>query len=392
MATGKNPGTITAMRSSPMPIDVKRLKRLLQHIVDIYSPSGKEEELVDYLRGYLRRLGLPVTLQKVDENRHNVLVLPSGKDIKMAMIGHLDTVPAYELEEYGYSERDDIIKGLGVTDMKGGCAAMVEAYLSIWNAGYTNLPVALCLVVGEEEEGDGARELAKHHRLQWALIGEPTDLKPCLSHYGYIEIQISTEGARVHASLADATSNAVQVLLNVLLCISQHMQHKRPELGFNMRDLYSSQSGFTSPDHCEAWLDLHVPPSASMGEIITEVEEIVIQERGKNNAIDAQCRIVTITGGFELPEKGSLVTALKSVFKQRKLSWTPEAFKSHSDANQLWTAGVKTLLIGPGDIKYAHAPQETISFEQVVQAAEIYADIIYEYLIANTANENALRT
>jgi len=374
------------MKDNPRTINVNRLKRLFKRMVDIYSPSGKEEELVDYLRGYFKREGLPILLQEVDENRHNILVMPAEDEVQIAMIGHLDTVPAYELEEYGYSEQGDIIKGLGAADMKGGCAAMVEAYLSVWNAGHRNLPVALCLVVGEEEAGDGALKLIRHHHFPWAIIGEPTDLKPCLSHYGYIEIQISTGGTRVHASLASAASNTVQVLLNVLLRISQHIQLKRPELSFNIRDLYSSQSGFASPDYCEAWLDLHVPPSYSIGEIVTEVEEIVIQEKNKHKTIDAEYRFATITGGFELPEKGSVVNTLRSVFKQRSLDWSPQAFKSHSDANQLWTAGVKTLLLGPGEIKYAHAPQEAISFGQVVKAAEIYADFIFEYVINHRAS------
>ena len=381
MLRKKNSETITKMNDNPRIINVNRLKRLFKRMVDIYSPSGKEEELVDYLRGYFKRQGLPILLQEVDENRNNILVIPAeDNNVQVAMIGHLDTVPAYELEEYGYSEQGDIIKGLGVADMKGGCAAMVEAYLSIWDAGYRNLPVALCLVVGEEEAGDGALKLIKHNHFPWAIIGEPTDLKPCLSHYGYIEIQISTGGKRVHASIASATSNTVQVLLNVLLRVSQHIQFNRPELGFNMRDLYSSQSGFASPNYCEAWLDLHVPPSYSIGEIVTEVEEIVIEENNKYKTIDVEYRFANITGGFELPEKGSVVNALRSVFKQQALDWSPESFKSHSDANQLWSAGVKTLLLGPGEIRYAHAPQEAISFKQVVKAAEIYSDFIFEYV------------
>ena len=374
----KNNEVTIIMQDNPRIINVNRLKRLFKRMVDIYSPSGKEEELVDYLRGYFKRQGLPILLQEVDENRHNILVMPVEDDIQVAMIGHLDTVPAYELEEYGYSEQGDIIKGLGVADMKGGCAAMVEAYLSIWDAGHRNLPVALCLVVGEEEAGDGALKLIRQHHFPWAIIGEPTDLKPCLSHYGYIELQVSTGGIRVHASIASASSSTVQVLLNVLLSISQHIQFKRPELGFNMRDLYSSHSGFASPDYCEAWLDLHVPPSYSIEEIVTEVEEIVIEENNKYRTIDVEYRFANIIGGFELPEKGSAVKTLRSVFKQRALNWSPEAFKSHSDANQLWTAGVKTMLLGPGEIKYAHAPQEAISFDQVVKAAEIYADFIFE--------------
>jgi acetylornithine deacetylase len=367
---------ITVMGDLCQTIDVQRLKRLLQRIVDIYSPSGKEEELVDYLRGYLKRQGLTVTLQEVDENRHNVLVIPPDVDIQMALVGHLDTVAAYELEEYGFSEQGDSITGLGTADMKGGCAAMVEAYITLWNAGHKRLPVALCLVVGEEEEGDGAAQLVKQYHFPWALIGEPTNLIPCLSHYGYAEIQISTGGKRVHASLAGSAPNAVQVLLNVLLRISRHMQRRRPELGFNIRDLYSSQSGFASPDYCEAWLDLHLPPSAPMGEIVTEVEEIFTKEKEKHQTIEGECRIATMSGGYELPQKGPVVNALKAIFEERAWTWSPQAFKSHSDANQLWAAGVKTLLLGPGDIEYAHAPHEAVSFGQVAQAAEIYKDLM----------------
>jgi acetylornithine deacetylase len=312
----------------------------------------------------------------VDENRYNVLVIPSETDIQTAMVGHLDTVPAYELEEYGYAEQGDIIKGLGTADMKGGCAAMIEAYVSLWRAGHTRLPIALCLVVGEEEEGDGAAQLVKQYHIPWTVIGEPTNLRPCLSHYGYGEIQIATTGKRMHASLAGTAPNTVQVLLDVLLRISRYMQRKRSDLGFNIRDLYSSQSGFASPDYCEAWLDLHLPPSASTGVIITDIEGLVAEAKKRYPTINAECRIATIIGGYELPEKGPVVNALKSAFEHRALAWSPQAFKSHSDANQLWAAGVKSILFGPGDMEYAHAPHEAVSFRQVTQAAEIYVDMM----------------
>ena len=377
---GDHPGNeiteITTTRDNIQTVDVQRLRRLFRRMVDIYSPSGKEEELVDYLRGYLKRQGMPVILQEVDENRHNILVIPREMDIQMALVGHLDTVSAYELEEYGYSEQGDSIRGLGTADMKGGCAGMVEAYTSLWTAGRTRIPVALCLVVGEEEDGDGAAQMVKEYHFPWALIGEPTNLIPCLSHYGYAEIQVSSEGKRVHASLAGTVSNSVQVLLNVLLRISRHMQRKRPELGFNIRDLYSSQSGFASPDYCEAWLDLHMPPSAPMGEIVTEVEEIFAREKGKHKAIHGECRIANIIGGYELPEKGPVIMSLKSIFKERAWVWSPQAFKSHSDANQLWAAGIRPLLLGPGNIEDAHTPNEAVSLGQVVKAAGIYTELV----------------
>ena len=67
-----------------------------------------------------------------------------------------------------------------------------------------------------------------------------------------------------------------------------------------------------------------------------------------------------------------MIEALKASFSQQALSWEPLAFPSHSDANQLWMAGVKPIILGCGRLEKAHAPDEHVSFEQVLGAAEIY--------------------
>jgi acetylornithine deacetylase len=70
-----------------------------------------------------------------------------------------------------------------------------------------------------------------------------------------------------------------------------------------------------------------------------------------------------------------LVEGLKSLYDERGILWDPQAFRSHSDANRLWAAGIKSILLGPGQIEKAHAPEESISFSQVLQAAELYAGL-----------------
>ena len=357
-------------------IQPKRLRKLLRRLVDMYSPSGKEEEIVDYLHGYLKRHDLPVLCQSVDDNRYNLVVVPPETDIRLALIGHLDTVVAYDLDHYGYEEQGDLIIGLGATDMKGGCAAMVEAYMALWECGASRTPVALCLVVGEEEEGDGAERLLEDYHFPWAIIGEPTDLHACLSNYGYLEIQINTLGRRMHASLSNVGQNPIEGMLRLILQISQYLEKKQPELAYNIRDLFSSQAGFAVPDRCEAWVDVHLPPAAPIGEIATELEEIFERERHNNSYLDATLRIVTIDAGYELPEKGPIVEALKDIFERRSLPWNPQAFRSHSDANRLWAAGVKPILLGSGQLEKAHAPEESVSFQQVCLAAEVYLDLL----------------
>ena len=70
-----------------------------------------------------------------------------------------------------FSLEGDVAAGLGTADMKGGCAAMIETFLTLWENGHTNCPVALALVVGEEDYGDGAQRLVREYnfpRPSWA--------------------------------------------------------------------------------------------------------------------------------------------------------------------------------------------------------------------------------
>jgi acetylornithine deacetylase len=354
------------------PVQPQRLLKLLHRMIDIYSPSGKEEALLDYLFGFFKEYQLPVQRQMLEDNRCNVIVAPPGVEIELALIGHVDTVSAHDLEESGFSQDNGRLYGLGAADMKGGCAAIIEAWLCIWESGFHRCPAAMILVVGEEERGDGAERLLEEYHFPWAIIAEPTQLAPCLAHYGYIEMQLTTRGKRRHASLAKGRTNPVENMLKTLLALTHHMDTRWPEAVYNIRDLLTSQSGFAVPEWCQCWLDLHLPPHTPTGAICAELEEIVAATPAGKARHPAETRFHTIQDGYDLPPKGMLVEALQKVYAQRTLSWKPAAFPSHSDANLLWSHGIKPILLGPGSLAKAHTPDESIEFHEVVTAAEIY--------------------
>jgi acetylornithine deacetylase len=52
-----------------------------------------------------------------------------------------------------------------------------------------------------------------------------------------------------------------------------------------------------------------------------------------------------------------------------------DTFRSHSDGNLFYEAGVKPLLLGPGELEVAHTPEEQTNFTQVLEAARIYASL-----------------
>jgi acetylornithine deacetylase len=363
------------MSQEAIPVRPSRLRRLLIRLLDTYSPSGKEEDVVDFLYAYMKRHGLPVSRQEVDEHRYNLVVSPPGREAEVAFIGHVDTVSAYELEDFGAEQEGDLIRGLGAADMKGACAAMIEAFVSLWEQGLTRVPLALALVVGEEEKGDGADELVKDYHFPWAIIGEPTDLKPCLSHYGYVEMHLNTRGTRLHASLAKRGDNAVSQMLRILLRLSRFLEEEHGDLIYNIRDLYSSGGGFVVPDGCEAWVDVHLPPTAPVSEITVEIEELVAKEGHTDSTTEVFLHFTTVHAGYVLPERGKLIDALKASFSDQSLPWEPLAFPSHSDANQLWMTGVKPIILGCGRLEKAHSPDEDVSFQQVLRAAKIYFEV-----------------
>jgi acetylornithine deacetylase len=358
------------------PVQPQRLLRLLHRMIDIYSPSGKEEALLDYLCNFFKKHQLPVQRQVLEDDRSNVIVAPPGTDIELALIGHIDTVSAYDFEDSGFSQDDGRLHGLGAADMKGGCAAIIEAWLCMWESGLNQHPVALVLVVGEEERGDGTARLLEEYHFPWAIIAEPTQLAPCLAHFGYIEMQLTTHGKRRHASLAKRRTNPVERMLKTLLALTQHLYTRRPEAVFNIRDLLTSQSGFAVPEWCQCWLDLHLPPHTPTGRICAELEEIVAASSAGKDRRPAESRFHTIQDGYDLPPKGRLVDALQQVYARRALPWKPAAFPSHSDANLLWSHGIKPVLLGPGSLAQAHTPDEFIEFHEVVAAAEIYYQTI----------------
>ncbi|MFZ2446142.1 MAG: M20/M25/M40 family metallo-hydrolase [Syntrophobacteraceae bacterium] len=354
----------------------EKLRNLLRNLINIYSPTGKEQEIVGFLHGYLKSAGLPVELQKIDGGRANLIVIPPKTEMTAVLVGHLDTVAAYDLEEFGCREDQDVIEGLGAADMKGGCAALIEAYIAVSRVKQCRPPVALALVAGEEEDGDGARMLVKHYHFPWALIAEPTDMRPCFRHFGYFEIQITTTGKRMHASLANPGQGPVEAMLRLILRISRHIAEKRPDLVYNIRDLSSSRSGFAVPERCDAWLDIHLPPSAPLGEIIMEIEEILVNGRRESPDFNGALSFSNVHAGYELPEKGRFAEVLKRVYAERRLPWEPQDFRSHSDANLLWAAGTKPIILGPGSLEQAHSPDESVSFEQVLLASKVYHDLI----------------
>lgn len=357
-------------------IDPQRLRRTLLEMIDIYSPSGKEEDIQLYLEERLTAAGLPVRRQEVEEERYNLVATMGPGEPTLYLVGHVDTVAAWDIDEYAAVEEWGVVRGLGSADMKGGCAAMVEAWLALAALPAAERPpLGLLLVVGEEENGDGSLRFLEETRPEWVVIGEPTALRPAFSHFGYMEIALVTQGRRIHSSLPELGHNAIESMLRVLLQLAGAPLFERewPQLVYSIREMSSARAGFVVPDRCEALIDLHLAPGVDPGAMRRELEAIFDRARTAIKDLDLQVAFDFEAAGYQLATDNRMMAILEEVYPRLNLPLEFVPFRSHSDGNQFHQAGSRPLILGPGSLETAHTPEEQTSLAEVEAAARIYA-------------------
>ncbi|MHB8120782.1 MAG: M20 family metallopeptidase [Desulfuromonadaceae bacterium] len=358
-------------------INPERLRKTFLEMLQIYSPSGKEEDIQMYLEKILAAAGFHVELQEVDEDRYNLRVTMGPEEPWLYLVGHVDTVPAWDLDAFGPKEEGDIILGLGSADMKGGCAAMVETWLALAEAlePAERPSVGLLLVVGEEENGDGSAKFLDSCRPPWVVIGEPTSLAAKFAHYGYLEAGFVTRGLRSHSSLPELGHNAVESMLRVLLLLGSDplFDRAKSEIVYSIREMKSARAGFVVPDRCETWIDLHLPPDNDPVALQDSIRRIVADFGKSIPGLDLDLAFEFASAGYNLGTDNHLAHLLQEVYPELGLTLEMDAFRSHSDGNLFFAAGVKPLILGPGSLETAHTHDERVLFAEVSAAARIYA-------------------
>jgi acetylornithine deacetylase len=361
------------------PIDAARLRRILLDLLDIYSPSGKEEDIQLYLEELLTGAGFSVERQEVEEERYNLVANMGAGEPSFYLVGHVDTVPAWDLDDLGGRDEGEIIRGLGSADMKGGCAAMVEAWLSLAGLPETERPGAgLLLVVGEEEKGDGSELFLRRQRPDWVLIAEPTSLSPCFAHFGYLEAGFVTRGRRIHSSLPELGHNAIESMLRVLLHLGKEplFDRERSDIVYSIREMGSSMAGFVVPDRCEARIDLHLPPETSPAILMEALGRSADSARRLIPDLDLELDFDFAASGYSLGTDNLMAQRLTRIYQDLDLNLRFDAFRSHSDGNLFHQAGIKPIILGPGTLETAHTPDEQTRFSEVLSAAAIYAELL----------------
>src|SRR4051812_42604630 len=120
-------------------IDRDELAQFACDLVSIPSPTGQEKAVADFILSWCRANGLKAVRQEVEVDRPNAvgIVKGQGNGLSLMFNGHLDTsytgtdedlrmIAEVEPEsELRGSIVGDTVRGLGISNMKGGVAAFL---------------------------------------------------------------------------------------------------------------------------------------------------------------------------------------------------------------------------------------------------------------------------
>jgi acetylornithine deacetylase/succinyl-diaminopimelate desuccinylase-like protein len=389
-------------------IDRDRLVDLALRLVSTPSFTGSEEAAADLMRAEFASLGLQVQWQQVEDGRANVLGTWPGEGggPTLMLNGHLDTsysggepwlagIPGFQPQGF---ERDGRIYGLGISNMKGALACYVEAVRSLQDDGVRlQGDVIVAAVAGEIEktqQGDaqgaeyrgyatGSRHLVGHGgAADMCILGEPTENKLVLAHFGTIWMRLSTKGPFVHTAFSAGrlTENSIVRMRDVLDAVLEWLPRWEEEMSYDgvrgVANVGAIQGGFgwrvsRTPHATDLFVDLRVPPSVPMAEARRKALEF-------GRALDGvEAEVYVTAPGAEIEESHPLVGALAEAHAD--VFGAPaerDVTRWFSDASVLTRYGIATVNYGTSSGLPDAELGENLEIDGLVKTADVYARAI----------------
>jgi acetylornithine deacetylase len=328
---------------------------LTRALVDIESLSNNELQVATFLCDALSKLselhGGHVERMPVDGERFNVFA--SWGDPIVTLSSHMDTVPPF----FPSSEDEEFIRGRGSCDAKGIIASMIGAAGTLLRGGTRNF--GLLFLVGEERNSAGAKAAALEPRGSRYLInGEPTENKLALASKGALRLEISTVGRMAHSGYPELGESAIEKLLDTLEAIRRIPLPADPLLGPATINIGTVAGGRA--------------PNVIADDANSEVFVRLVGDPGSiRDALNAAA-----ANRAQVKEIGYIPTT-----KFERFDGLPTTVVSYvSDAPILSRTWGKPFLIGPGSIRVAHAEEERIAKQELLDAVEIYAGMVRQLL------------
>lgn len=379
------------------PPDVRSMLEQLVAIPSISSASAEwdhsNEAVVNRLAEWLAPLGFRNEILPVPEmpGKFNLVATLGSGPGGLVLSGHTDTVPyddkRWQSDPFTLTERDDRLYGLGTCDMKGFFALAIEAARE-----YAHQPLKQPLIIlataDEESSMNGAQALAEagYPKARYAVIGEPTTLRPIRMHKGIMMERLVFEGQSGHSSDPSLGRNALEGMneaMTELLALRAgwQAQHQNPHFRvqhptMNLGCIHGGDNPNRICARCELHFDLRPLPGMQMEELR---QMILGRLQPLARRHDLSMVFEPLFDGvppFETPAEAELVRVCEKLTGHQA-----DSVAFATEAPWLQKLGLETLVMGPGSIDQAHQPDEFLALSQLAPTITLLKQLIRHFCL-----------
>ncbi len=376
------------------------MKEMLGKLVASSSISSVSPEfdqsnrnVIDLLANWLDGLGFAVEILPLPQqpNKANLIATLGQGPGGLVLAGHTDTVPfdhkQWKYDPFKLTEADNRFYGLGIADMKNFFALAIEAACR-FEAKQFRQPLILLATADEESSMDGAKALVELGRpkARYAVIGEPTGLKPVHLHKGIIMEAVHVHGHAGHSSNPALGANALEGLhqvLGLLLNWRQELQSKNFDRRFEVPIPTLNLglvAGGDNPNricaHGQVHFDLRMLPGMNLDLLRQELDNRLKELDIQSSLRFSRESLCDGTPPLHTPSDSPLVEALEKL-----TGHSSEAVAFCTEGPYLNSLGMDTVILGPGDIAQAHQPDEYLALERINPTLEVLNALIKRFCI-----------
>lgn len=245
---------------------------------DLVADGHGEAGIAAFVASWLRHAGLEVTVVEPVAGRPSVVgvLRGSGGGRTLMLNAHMDTVGAGGMvAPFSPVVRDGRVYGRGSYDMKGSLAAIMLAAREARSLGLRG-DVIVTAVADEEVASAGTTAVLSQFQADYGIVTEPTELRLCLAHKGFVWLEVETTGVAAHGSRFDIGVDAIAAMAPVLARVqglenSLRVRPRHPLLGtgsIHASLISGGQEWSTYPSQCVLKIERRTVPGEDVsGEI-----------------------------------------------------------------------------------------------------------------------------
>ncbi|NJN18183.1 MAG: ArgE/DapE family deacylase [Oscillochloris sp.] len=329
-------------------------------------------------------------------------MLGGDKGPSLIFNGHTDVVPAGDLTRWHYDPwratlDNGRVYGRGALDMKGGLCCAIFAARAIAAAGVKlRGRILVQSVVGEEEGGLGTlAAILRGHTADAAIVAEPTELKIAPAQAGAHNFRLTVYGAAAHGCVREEGVSAIEkfvplqrAILDLERARNDQLRHSdtaglfsryRTPFAICIGTVRGGEWASSEAEQLVAEGRYGIAVGENPHEARRELEQVVAAAAAADPWLAAHPPKLEWWGGTFDPAATAIdhqIVQLSAAAFSDVSGKAPvyEGMTYGADMRLLRNvAGIPTVLFGPGDVRAAHRPDESVALEDLLTATRAFA-------------------